>query len=134
MLKLDLGCGKFKRAGYFGIDIDQYDGVDIIHDLNTGIPFDDNSVDELILSHFLEHAKNPYFIMDEIYRVCTNEAEIEIRVPLLQYWQPAHLTCFFDNWFEKNATQFEIVAKGSEVGHNINNEEYEQLTLILKKK
>mgnify|MGYP002261178388 CR=1 FL=1 len=82
--------------------------------MEFGINFDNGSVDEIFTSHFLEHVKNPYFILDEIYRVCKADAKIEIRVPLYQVWQPDHLTCFYEDWFEKNATKFEVVCETPE--------------------
>ncbi len=44
-MKLDLGCGIAKPAGFIGIDIGTVDAYgkpytpDVIHDLNNGIPF-----------------------------------------------------------------------------------------------
>jgi hypothetical protein len=44
---LDVGCGKNKRKGAIGIDIDPNSDADVIHDLNIfPWPFNDN---ELIL-------------------------------------------------------------------------------------
>ena len=54
-LKLDLGCGKNKMAGFVGIDALQFEGVDHVVDLRQPWPVDDNSVDEVHCSHFLEH-------------------------------------------------------------------------------
>ena len=57
MLKVDLACGGAKKGEDFvGVDISKCDGVDIIHDLNIyPWPFEDNSVDEVNCSHYIEH-------------------------------------------------------------------------------
>lgn len=58
--KLDLGCGPNKQAGHIGCDLSSFDGkVDVVFDLRTGPwPWEDNSVDEIYCSHFLEHLTN----------------------------------------------------------------------------
>lgn len=81
---LDLGCGKNKREGFTGVDAKQFDGkVDIIHDLRTRWPWDDDSVDEVNCSHFLEHLtqEERVFFANELYRVLKNGAKALIIVP-----------------------------------------------------
>ena len=80
-MKVNLGCGKDIKKGYINIDFENLPGVDIIHDLNKNIPLDDNTVDELYTSHFLEHIDNLYNIMDEIHRVCKHGSKVIIKVP-----------------------------------------------------
>ena len=85
-VKLNLGCGSKKLDGY--INIDKYDtyNPDIIHDLEKfPYPFEDNSINEILLSHVLEHiGQNPDIfnsIIKEFYRICVHGAKIDIRVP-----------------------------------------------------
>ena len=55
-MKLNLGCGSKIYDGY--VNLYKYDiyNVDIEHVLEKiPYPFKDNSVDEIILSHVLEH-------------------------------------------------------------------------------
>lgn len=50
-MKLHLGCGKRRLDGYMNIDLADSDmNCDIRH-----LPFDDNSVDEIIAIHVFEH-------------------------------------------------------------------------------
>jgi predicted SAM-dependent methyltransferase len=78
---LDLGCGKDKKEGYFGIDISALKGVDMVHDLNKGIPFQNNSIEKIFTKHFLEHVNNPLFLIEEMYRVLKKGGKTEIIVP-----------------------------------------------------
>lgn len=86
-MKIDLGCGNKKKKGFIGIDIKQFGNVDIIHDLNKGIPLKSNSVDVVYTSHFLEHIDNPNFLMDEICRVLKVGGKLYARVP---HWTTGH--------------------------------------------
>jgi len=80
-IKLDLGCGLNKKEGYIGVDAMPYPGVEYICDVDKGIPFKDNSVDEIYTSHFLEHVKDFQFVMEEIWRVMKPNGVVEIIVP-----------------------------------------------------
>ncbi len=54
--KIDLACGDSKKEGYYGIDISDLPEVDLVHDLTTyPWPIDDNSVDNINCSHYMEH-------------------------------------------------------------------------------
>jgi len=78
---LDLGCGADKKPSYFGIDVVKLKGVNMVYDLNKGIPFPDNSIEKIYTSHFLEHVKYPLFLLEEIYRVLKKGGTAEITVP-----------------------------------------------------
>jgi hypothetical protein len=57
-LKLDLGCGNAaaKKPGFIGVDMEQRDGVDLVVDLTKfPWPWADNSVEEVVCSHVVEH-------------------------------------------------------------------------------
>lgn len=74
VIKIDCGCGKNKRqdGNWIGIDIMDFEGVDIVLDLSKEKwPFKDGSVDEVHASHFVEHLKPKERIhfVNEIYRV-----------------------------------------------------------------
>lgn len=81
LIKLDLGCGERKLEGYFGIDKQSFPGVDLIWDLENGIPFDSDSVDKIRTYHFLEHISNPIMIMNEIWRVLKDGGVLDFEVP-----------------------------------------------------
>ena len=63
--RIDLACGQNKREGFIGVDIVSAPGVDIVHDLNVyPWPFEDNSVDEINCSHYIEHIKHSDTLTD----------------------------------------------------------------------
>jgi len=80
--KIDLGCGKKCRPGFVGIDFQEF-GQDVRWDIRYGIPFPDNSVDEIFTSHFVEHLTETEIMMlwVEMLRICKPGARIEIRCP-----------------------------------------------------
>lgn len=82
--KLDLGCGRNKKEGFFGIDSFKFDNVDLVLDLgNSRWPFDDDSVEEVHCSHFLEHLTQQERIhfANELYRVMAPGAKAQVITP-----------------------------------------------------
>lgn len=79
-LRLHLGCGRNPKEGFINIDMYDIPGVDLVHDLSKfPWPFEDNSVDEIFSSHFLEHFSGSDFslIMQECYRILKPKEENE---------------------------------------------------------
>ncbi|MFA6428755.1 MAG: class I SAM-dependent methyltransferase [Candidatus Buchananbacteria bacterium] len=82
MKKIDLGCGYSKRdKESLGVDIVALPGVDVVCDINQGLPFADNEIDEVYSRHFLEHVDDIFFVMKEIYRVIKPDGRVIIKVP-----------------------------------------------------
>ncbi len=81
-IRIELGCGRTKGQGFIGIDNKDLPGVDIIADLEEGLPFfPDDSVDLIYSSHFLEHVDNFENLMGECFRVLKKDGVMEIAVP-----------------------------------------------------
>lgn len=81
-IKLDLGCGKKKKAGFIGIDVVHSDEVDLVCDVdNGGIPLFSGVAEKVFSFHFLEHVQNTRFVLEEIYRVLKPGGIAEIVVP-----------------------------------------------------
>ena len=85
-MRLNLGCGDARMDGYLNVDKEAGCKPDKIQDLEV-FPWDfkDDSVDQIILSHVLEHlgqtSQTYLLIMRELYRVCKVGAKIDIKVP-----------------------------------------------------
>jgi len=81
-LIIELGCGARKKEGRIGIDAVDLPGVDIVADLEKGLPFlPDHSVDQIHCRHFLEHIKNFENLMTEMVRVLKKDGTAHIFVP-----------------------------------------------------
>ena len=85
-MKLNLGAGNKKYDGFINLDKYKIFKPDILHDLEIfPYPIKDNEVNEIKLYHVLEHlGQHPETfnnIIKEIYRICSNEAIVDIRVP-----------------------------------------------------
>lgn len=85
-MKLNLGCGFNKLAGFVNVDLFDECHPDVKMDLEV-IPwaFGTNEVDEIVLHHALEHLGRDtqvfFGIIKELYRVCKPGAKIQIHVP-----------------------------------------------------
>lgn len=117
-LKLDLGCGPNKRAGFTGVDSISFVGVDLVHDLTTAWPWEAASVEEVHASHFLEHLDQAQrmFFANELYRVLIPGGKAMLVVPHWNsgraYGDPTHkwpAVCEFSwlywnrEWRQRNA-------------------------------
>jgi autotransporter strand-loop-strand O-heptosyltransferase len=85
-IRLNLGCGNDIRPGY--INIDKYNNtgkVDLNCDIND-LPFENETVDEIYLSHVFEHIgiNDIYKTVEEWKRVLAVDGILDIRVPNLE--------------------------------------------------
>ena len=101
-VKLDIACGKRTKPGFKGVDI--WEGADIVCDLEKfPWPFEDNSVDEIFCSHYIEHTPDLISFANELYRILKVGAKAEIIAPYyssIRAWQdPTHLRAISENTF-----------------------------------
>ena len=92
-VKLNLGCGKSKEAGYINIDIRESVNPDLIIDITKGFPFEDNSVDEIRAFDVLEHIPilSTTFVMEEAWRVLKPGGMFVTFTPDAEYGQGAFM-------------------------------------------
>lgn len=77
LVRLDIGCGSRRRDV---IGIDPVWG-NVRADFHHGLPFSDNTADEVFVYHVLQEVNDLMGAMEEIWRVCKHNALIYVRVP-----------------------------------------------------
>ena len=98
-IRLDLGCGKRPRSGFYSVDHLDMDGVDVVADLNKPLHLLPNDCSEYIFSrHTLEHIHELLPLMREIHRITKSDGTVEIIVPhfsnVYGYSDPTHVRFF----------------------------------------
>lgn len=88
MLKLNLGCGNKKKEDFINVDCVHEVAPDVVLKLDqvgTRWPWEDGSVDEVLMCHSLEHMGQTteafFHVIKELYRVCANGAKVRVIVP-----------------------------------------------------
>lgn len=106
-MKLNIGCGRNVIEGWMNVDIVPLPGVDVVYDLERPklerLPLNDDSVEEFLLSHVIEHVRNSLGLMEELHRVAKPDARMVIRVPHGAsddaHEDPTHVRCYFPGSF-----------------------------------
>jgi len=81
-VRIELGCGERKRPSRLGIDRLDLPDVDIVADLEAGLPFlPDRCVDEIHCRSVLEHIENFEHLFTEMIRVLKEDGRAYIFVP-----------------------------------------------------
>lgn len=82
-MKLNLGCGYRKKKGYVNIDARKDVNPDEVVDVSKGLPYKDNSIDEIRAYDFLESVDpdKTIFVIEEIYRVLKPGGKFEHFTP-----------------------------------------------------
>jgi len=80
---LDVGCGPVekKENDTIYLDLIQFPNVDVVRDLDKGLPFDDEKFEEIKAFHVLEHVKDFIFVMSEFWRCLKKGGKLKIVVP-----------------------------------------------------
>jgi SAM-dependent methyltransferase len=80
--RLNLGCGRFPKAGFVNVDREALPGVDVVHDLaRTPYPFPDGHFARVEADHVLEHLPDAFGAMREIHRVLMPGGWLVVAVP-----------------------------------------------------
>ena len=101
MNRLNVGSGGRPEAGWVNLDIVQGPTVDVVADVQAphGLPFADDTFDEMVMSHVLEHLDQPLFVMQELHRVAKPSCRFTVKVPYGSSddaWEdPTHVRLYF---------------------------------------
>jgi hypothetical protein len=115
-MKVQIGCGNDRKKGYINLDSSRKVTPDIVWNLEkVPLPFKDNSIEEIIANHVLEHIFNFVPLIHDLWRIGKNNAKIKIKVPFFSSWgqfnDPTHVrffTPFTFNYFERNNYSHEV--------------------------
>lgn len=95
-MKLNLGCGKDIKEGWVNVDQHFAPGVNLVMDIRElPLPFADNSIDEVLASHILEHCLHWEDIVFDIHRILKPGGIFEVRVPYMLEPAPYHYRSFW---------------------------------------
>ena len=95
-MKLNLACGSCKLDGYVNVDVNPELKPDLVLDVNGPLPWKDGEVDEIVLSHAIEHveAKFHHRIYVEFHRILKPEGILILGYPefskCAQFWLDNH--------------------------------------------
>ena len=137
-VKVNLGCGRNILPGWVNLDFVPLPGVDVIANLDgcteEPLPFADDTVDEFLLSHILEHLVEPLALFQELHRIAKREARAVVRVPYGgsddAFEDPTHVRQYFLNSFGYFSQPFYWRADYGYCGDWI----AEKITLVVDKK
>ena len=112
-MKLNFGCGEFKKEHFINVDNNPVVHPDLLLDLNK-IPytFEDNSIDRIEADHVLEHLYEPFIVMREWWRILKPSGLLVVRVPHYTrgFTHPDHkrgfdvtFPCYFNPHFAKSS-------------------------------
>ena len=101
--RLHVGCGRTILQDWINLDSMALPGVNIVADLEQcatrPLPLQDNSIDEFLLSHVLEHIRQPLPLMQELWRVARPGAVMTVRIPYGSsdeaFEDPTHVRQYF---------------------------------------
>lgn len=109
-MTLDLGCGRNKRIGAFGVDNNPDTDADVVANIDgPNLPFRDGSFDCVLLVHVIEHVDNVVRTIEEAQRLTCPGGMIVIETPhytdFSSFCDPTHrwhLNTFSFRYFTKN--------------------------------
>jgi len=96
-LILNVGCGNIKKEdkdkNTIYLDSQNFDNIDIVRDIEKGLPYDDKKFDMIIAHHIIEHVKDLIFVMNEFHRCLKKEGILDIIVPfgICTWIDPTHV-------------------------------------------
>ena len=124
---LNLGCGwqilkSTEEIEWVNLDSDARGGAQVVRDVLRGLPFADNTFDQVFCSHFLEHfgGEDLVFLMGEIHRVLKPRGMMAVLSPYYLHHSsrgdPHHKVFmderFFESWWFPNVGAMQVGVRG----------------------
>lgn len=81
MARLNVGCGRTILPGWDNLDSFACGEGVLVADLEGPLPIDAGYYEEFLLSHVIEHIRNPLSMMQELWRIAKPDATCTIRCP-----------------------------------------------------
>lgn len=83
--KLVIGCGQKREEGAWNIDKLRDSKADQVLDIEYGLPFDDNSFNEVVADYVLCQVEYISRVMNEIHRVLDSDGILKLKVPNAEF-------------------------------------------------
>ena len=87
--KINIGCGtkQHQMKCWLNLDIDPKCKPDVVCNIEKGLPFKNNTFNEVYSAHTLEHIHpdKVRFVISEIIRVCKPEAKVTLFLPYFSH-------------------------------------------------
>lgn len=84
-VRLHLGCGTVKLSGWINVDGDymSHDPEVAIHNITQRFPLEDNTVDQILTVHVIEHLSRQFVMpmFQEFYRICRPGGSVAMEWP-----------------------------------------------------
>ena len=98
-MKLDIGCGRNKKLGFSGIDINPGEQVDFVMDVQK-LEFEDNSIDEVFSRRCIQHVEDDEKAFSEIFRVLKPNGIFTLEIASWYGWlyYRLHLSSSYGNY------------------------------------
>jgi len=103
-LKINIGCGMTKDKSYVNVDKDKSVDPDVVADLESGLPFENDSARHIFAAHIMEHIRNFPQLMNECHRVLRPDGMLYVVVPVVPsiaaFSDPTHVRYFTEYTFD----------------------------------
>lgn len=114
---VNIGSGNNTEDNIVNLDIFPFKKVDIVADAHD-LPFEDNSIDKIIIEASIEHVSDPNKVIGEIHRVLKPQGLIFIVSPFIQGYHdsPSDYWRWTKEGLKMLLKEFEIVEIGNKGG------------------
>lgn len=129
---LHIGCGNKIFEKFINIDING-ENVDLIHDLNKPLPYEENTIDLIFSDNVFEHIDNVVDLIQDCLRVLKPDSYLIIKVPYFKSsW--AYIDLTHKNFFTIKSMDYFIKDKYANKEYRYFDESFSQLEILREKK